>query len=83
MRVVTLCHNCVRYHPKAKGNCILARDWMRLQRKHKYTLMVLDCPQYIAPKEVFPLESNTATPAEDNTATPAENNTATPAEGEE
>jgi hypothetical protein len=54
-----LCYNCARFHPKAKGNCVLARSWMGLERKHKFKLMVYECEWHIPPKEVFPVEEKT------------------------
>ena len=53
---ISLCKTCVRYHPKAQAHCILARDCDFLQEKHKYVLMVIDCPHYVTPEEVFPIE---------------------------
>ena len=49
-----LCFGCGRFNPAAKGNCILAKDWMFLSTKHGYKLMVVDCPQFAAVAEVFP-----------------------------
>ena len=53
-----LCTGCVRFHPKAVGNCILAKDWMFLSKKHGYTLMVVECPLFISGDEVFAEELN-------------------------
>lgn len=58
-RVRGLCSNCARYHPKAVGNCILAKGWMSLERKHKYKLMVYECEWHITPQEVFPDKGKT------------------------
>lgn len=49
-----LCHNCVRFHPKAKGNCVWANSWMGLERKHGYKLAVMECSLYAPVEEVFP-----------------------------
>jgi len=48
------CKECVRYHPKGKGNCKLANAWMYLENQCGYKLTVSDCPQYLEPKKVFP-----------------------------
>ena len=49
-----LCFTCARYNPKAVGNCILAKDWMYLSKKHKYTLAVVDCEYFISVAAAFP-----------------------------
>jgi hypothetical protein len=53
-KVKGLCYGCVRFHPKAAGNCVLARAWLNLEGKHKYSLMVVDCPLFLPAEEVFP-----------------------------
>ena len=54
-KLMGLCQNCVRYHPKGVGNCILAKDAANTAKRHKYNLMVTDCEFYVVPAEVFPL----------------------------
>jgi len=49
-----LCKTCARYNPKAVANCILAKDWMFLSKKHKYVLAVVDCPLFASIEAVFP-----------------------------
>ena len=53
-RLKGLCQNCVRYHPKAAGNCVWAKGYMSLENRHGYKLMVVDCPAFVPPEEVFP-----------------------------
>ena len=53
-KLIGLCQNCARYHPRAAGNCILARDASRVARKHKYNLMVTECEFHILPEVAFP-----------------------------
>lgn len=52
-----LCYGCVRFHPKAKGNCVLARSWASLERKHKFKLAVTDCEWFASQEETFPEEN--------------------------
>lgn len=52
-QVKGLCYGCVRFHPKAAGNCKLAVSWMGLERKHKFKLMVYDCEWFAPAQEVF------------------------------
>jgi len=54
-KVKTLCKDCVRYHPKGVGNCIWAKEWRSLEHKRGYKLVVVECPAFLAPKEVFPV----------------------------
>lgn len=55
-----MCGSCVRYNPKAKAHCILAKDVGDLQRKHAalgdFKLMVCDCYLHLPIEEVFPEE---------------------------
>lgn len=50
------CKNCVRYHPKAVGNCRMAQSWANLEKQHGFTLVVIDCPHYVEPEVVFGME---------------------------
>ena len=55
-KLLGLCQNCVRYNPRGVANCLLAKDAGNLANKwKKYNLMVTDCEEWIAPKEIFPL----------------------------
>ena len=55
-KLMGLCQNCCRYHPKGEANCLLAKDAGFLANKwKKYNLMVTDCEEFLAPAEVFPL----------------------------
>ncbi len=47
------CKKCVRFHPKAIGNCKLANAWMYLEGMYKFKLSVSDCPVFLEPKKVF------------------------------
>lgn len=50
------CKDCVRYHPRAVGNCDMAKSWANLEKRYGFTLAVVDCPHYLAPEVVFPAE---------------------------
>jgi len=50
------CKDCVRYHPRAVGNCNMAQSWANLEKRYGFTLAVVDCPHYTAPEVVFPME---------------------------
>jgi hypothetical protein len=47
------CLKCVRYHPKAVGNCRKAQSVRNLEKRHKVNLSVTKCNEYLAPELVF------------------------------
>ena len=52
--IVGLCQGCVRYHPKASGNCEIAKEWIELQKKYECKIMLTSCPNFLSPTEAFP-----------------------------
>lgn len=55
-----LCKDCVRFHPRAKGNCTMARHGMHLERKWQrinWQMAVLSCDEYITASAVFPVST--------------------------
>lgn len=47
------CLKCVRYHPKAVGNCRKAQSVRNLEKRLKVNLSVTKCNEYLAPELVF------------------------------
>ncbi len=47
------CLKCVRFHPKAVGNCRMAVSAMNLEKKYGYNISITKCPEYVEPQEVF------------------------------
>ena len=47
------CKDCVRYNPKAVGNCRMAQSVANLEKKYGFKLSVFDCPFHAPPREVF------------------------------
>lgn len=48
------CLKCVRYHPKAVGNCRMAHSIGNLEKKYRFNLSVTKCPEFLEPDLVFP-----------------------------
>lgn len=59
------CKDCVRYHPKAVGNCNMAQSWANLEKRYGFTLAVVECPHYTAPEVAFPMEWTAEEPEEE------------------
>ena len=54
-RVIGMCETCVRFHPKAEGNCEIAKEIEVLRKKYKCSMLLTDCPKFLSPTEVFPI----------------------------
>ena len=57
-----LCDTCTRYNPRGLAHCVMARDWVRLAKKHSLRMMVTECPEYLAVEQVFPPVEEEPTP---------------------
>jgi hypothetical protein len=47
------CLKCVRFHPKAVGNCKIAQSVRNLEKRYGFNLSVTKCPEFLDPDLVF------------------------------